>query len=81
MKARNRALIIKSVKEHSDKASESVEGSINFLKLNVLTNRKRMIQEEIVRLEKSIVEEDVLKKVELCKKKMEIDAQIQKMKG
>lgn len=76
-----RALIIKSVKEHSDKASESVEGSINFLKLNVLTNRKRMIQEEIVRLEKSIVEEDVLKKVELCKKKMEIDAQIQKMKG
>ena len=40
-----------------------------------------MIQEEIVRLEKSIVEEDVLKKVELCKKKMEIDAQIQKMKG
>lgn len=76
-----RALIIKSVKEHSDKASESVEGSINFLKLNVLVNRKRMIQEEIVRLEKSIVEEDVLKKVELCKKKMEIDAQIQKMKG
>ena len=76
-----RALIIKSVKEHLDKASESVEGSINFLKLNVLTNRKRMIQEEIVRLEKSIVEEDVLKKVELCKKKMEIDAQIQKMKG
>ena len=49
----------------------NLEGSINFLKLNVLTNRKRMIQEEIVRLEKSIVEEDVLKKVELCKKKME----------
>ncbi|MCR5080781.1 MAG: DNA primase [Treponema sp.] len=75
-----RELVINTMHKFSDSISESVEGSIKYLKRNALQKKKNLLKGKIDQLVKSSLPEDKNLLSDFLKQKQEIDFQIENMK-